>query len=297
MKEKTKTKESGGLSRNPVANWFQRAWLWFKQTAWIQVILVVLIVFGIVFSIPFIVRAATAETDQTAVNNKYLNKKSIDYDELVERVSDTDYKYTVVLFYDPANLDSTKLAGYLRDYILDDEYFSFNEYAYGNGKRTRDLSDFLVTVDVTRTKEAAEDDDSIKDSDYDITEDQMVELSTLYREIYNGLVWNYGRDGATYSYGGNDGLPLYNTTYDSEGWDEAANTGGDLTVPPNTMVIYENDDEPLTEKNPLWVSLSFNNLNISLSSFLPEFENAMNYATEGLLTLKSNVDLSEETGE
>lgn len=290
---KEKTKEHGGLSKNPVINWFQRVWLWFKQTAWIQVILVVLVVFAIVFSIPFIVQAATAETDQSAVNIKYLKNKRLTYDKLATRVANTNYKYTVVFFYDPSDTDSATLGGYIRDYILNDDYFTFNEYSYGNGRRTRDISDFLVTVDITRTQENAEADDDMSDDDYDITEDQIIDLATLYSNFYDSVVWDYGgTDAATYSYGGNNNLPLYNTSY-TNGWSDAGNTDGILSIPANTFVIYENDDEPLEEKNPIWVSLGFNNLNTSLSSFLPEFAASMNYATEGLLTLKTNVVIEE----
>ena len=45
---------------NPVKDFFLNIWIWFKETAWVQVVLVVVLVFAIVISIPLIVRAATA---------------------------------------------------------------------------------------------------------------------------------------------------------------------------------------------------------------------------------------------
>ena len=81
-----KNKKAIGLSKNPVVSAFQQAWIWFKETAWIQVILVVILVFGIVLSIPFIVRAATAESDDSTKNIKYLENRRVDYDQLADRI-------------------------------------------------------------------------------------------------------------------------------------------------------------------------------------------------------------------
>ncbi len=258
-----KNKKAIGLSKNPVVSAFQQAWIWFKETAWIQVILVVILVFGIVLSIPFIVRAATAESDDSTKNIKYLENRRVDYDQLADRIQDTSHKYTVVFFYSPSDDNCSTLGGYLRDYILNSDYFDMTEFR-----------DSLVTFDITRTDEA-------DDSDYDITENQVEELANIYKSFYDSTVWCYGSESApTYSYGGNSRLPLYNTSYD-QGWDSIGNTDGILSIPAGTWVIYENGtDSELSSARPVWIALGWNELSSGLQSFLHEFEASMNYATD-----------------
>lgn len=273
MKEKQgNNKRAAGLSKNPVVNAFQQAWIWFKETAWIQVILVVIVVFGVVFSIPFIVRAATAESDDDAENIDYIKGYRVDYDQLQKEIKDTSRKYTVVFYYSPSDSNCSTLGGYLKDYILNSDYFQMD-----------DFKDALVTFDLSRT-------DDEDENDYDITADQVEDLANIYKPVYNSKVWNYG-NGPTYSFGGNNRLPLYNSSY-SKGWDDAGNSDGTLSIPADTWVIYENSaDADLSSAEPVWISLGWNTLSSGLQDFLHEFEASINYAVDpDLLTLKPTVD-------
>ena len=261
-------KKSRGLSKNPVINAFQQAGIWFKETAWIQVVLAVILVFGIIFSIPFIVKAATASVDTSKENIKYLKKYRKNYDELQNIVEGTSHKYTVVYYYNASDSTSATVGGMIKDYIFNSDYFNYDE-----------LKSSFVTVDLSRTKDA----DS---KDYDITDEQITDLAERYKSVYNSKVWGFGKGGATYEYGGNNNLPLFNSSY-TNGYDDAGMNEGTLTVPVNSWVIYENKaDAELATLYPVWVSLSFNNLSSASSNtskmgdFLNEFAAAMNYATD-----------------
>lgn len=51
-----------------IGRFFKKIWDWIKQTAWIQPLLIVGIIFGVIFSIPSIVKAVQAEK---AASNEY----------------------------------------------------------------------------------------------------------------------------------------------------------------------------------------------------------------------------------
>lgn len=250
MKEKN-NKKTIGTSKNPIVNWFQAAWIWFKETAWIQVVLVVLVVFAVVFSIPFIVRAASAETDTATENTKWLNDRSVDYDELDNKIKTSKEKYTVVFFYSETDTDCQTQGGYLRDYVLNSKYFDKDTF-----------ENSFVTFDMSRTETNDED-------DYDISDDQVLTLANIYKPFYDSNIYRV----ATWEYQGNRNQPLYTTS-----WDEKGNNNGELTIPAGTWVIYENNQDGITS-TPVWINLGWNHLS-SLATWLNEFEAAMDYSTD-----------------
>uniref|UniRef100_A0A8C5IJJ4 Peptide deformylase n=1 Tax=Junco hyemalis TaxID=40217 RepID=A0A8C5IJJ4_JUNHY len=67
---------------NPVKDFFLNIWIWFKETAWVQVVLVVVLVFAIVISIPLIVRAATAVKPDEDVALSYWKGKRKNVNEM-----------------------------------------------------------------------------------------------------------------------------------------------------------------------------------------------------------------------
>lgn len=254
--DKNKTSKAGAKTK--IATWFQSAWIWFKETAWIQVLLVVLLVFAIVFSIPFIVRAVNTQTDESVENIDYLDGKQVDYDGLKKKVEDTSNEYTVVFFYSGSDTDSQTLGGYLRDYIFNSKYFDYE-----------DFEDHFVTLDISATDKADKD-------DYDITEQQIVDLANIYRPFYNNNIY----EKAYYTYKGSR-AQLFTDEWGTP-------DSGELTISPDTWVIYRNGENAL-ENNPAWINIGWNNLS-TLQDFMHEFEASMNYAFDTpIIELKSDV--------
>ena len=54
-----------------IGAFFKKIWDWIKQTAWIQPLLIVGIIFGVIFSIPSIVKAAKSNKQASAKYNTY----------------------------------------------------------------------------------------------------------------------------------------------------------------------------------------------------------------------------------
>ena len=56
-----------------IGRFFKKIWDWIKQTAWIQPLLIVGIIFGIIFSIPSIVRAINSSKKEKNTYSAYFN--------------------------------------------------------------------------------------------------------------------------------------------------------------------------------------------------------------------------------
>jgi len=56
-----------------IGRFFKKIWDWIKQTAWIQPLLIVGIIFGIIFSIPAIVNAVNSKKDAKSTLSTYYN--------------------------------------------------------------------------------------------------------------------------------------------------------------------------------------------------------------------------------
>lgn len=233
-------KYSTGFSTNPFIRAFQASWLWFKETAWVQVVLVVILVFGVVFSIPYIIEAATADSDEDAEYIDYLEDRRKNYKNLNEQIKKTNTQtgYTVVYFYSPDDSSSTGIGYYLKDGI-------FSSDAKKNNYYQENLYKSLVTVDVTRTYDADED-------DYDFTSEQLDQMSYNMGLFYDSSINNKTFttvNAKTYTYGSSS------TSWHSKV--DSSNTGV-LSVPANTWAIYKNDaSNELLETEPVFAMNGF----------------------------------------
>ena len=57
-----------------IGAFFKKIWDWIKQTAWIQPLLIVGIIFGVIFSIPAIVNAIKNAQEEAAANENYYHR-------------------------------------------------------------------------------------------------------------------------------------------------------------------------------------------------------------------------------
>ena len=73
-----------------IGRFFKKIWDWIKQTAWIQPLLIVGIIFGVIFSIPSIVKAVNASKKEKSTYNTYYHN----YKYTLEGHYDEDGKYT-----------------------------------------------------------------------------------------------------------------------------------------------------------------------------------------------------------
>lgn len=162
---------------NKFKDFFLNFWIWFKETAWIQVVLVVVLVFGIVLSIPLIVRAVTATPDPTTVALDYYNGRRKKVSEVNSLASDTSKKYTTVLFYsEDASSQATTVASAFKDNIL------------GGNNAFQKVNETFYTIDLTRDENNA--DTNVRNSP-DITTAQKTSISTKYAEFYQTVIQNY----------------------------------------------------------------------------------------------------------
>ncbi len=63
-----------------IGRFFKKIWDWIKQTAWIQPLLIVGIIFGVIFSIPAIVNAVKNGKSEQATYNAYFNRFKLSLD-------------------------------------------------------------------------------------------------------------------------------------------------------------------------------------------------------------------------
>ena len=82
-----------------IAAFFKKIWDWIRQTAWVQPLLIVGIIFGIIFSIPSIVNAIKdAQKKSDAIENYYHNVQlSLEGAEESDAYKDTDLIYQSML--------------------------------------------------------------------------------------------------------------------------------------------------------------------------------------------------------
>ena len=77
-----------------IGRFFKKIWDWIKQTAWIQPLLIVGIIFGVIFSIPAIVKAVEAGKTEKNTYSAYFNQFKLSLEG--EKDSDAD-KFTTAL--------------------------------------------------------------------------------------------------------------------------------------------------------------------------------------------------------
>ena len=87
-----------------IGRFFKKIWDWIKQTAWIQPLLIVGIIFGVIFSIPSIVKAVNTSKKEKATYNTYYHNYKLS----LEGEYDADGN-----FQSPVDDFTTKLAAAL----------------------------------------------------------------------------------------------------------------------------------------------------------------------------------------
>lgn len=152
---------------------------WFKDTAWIQVLLIIIVIFGVFVSIPYIVRGIQGAVENAKTSSTYYKDNRIKYSELEEKVNRDDGKIVTMIYYSPTcsvcNEHQKAMA----------EYFGKN----GLGKDR-----VVYTIDVT-------------DDDYITTSDLQL-LNQEYAVVYDTEAPEYQTsEYDTFSKASSDGIP------------------------------------------------------------------------------------------
>lgn len=167
---------------NKVKDFFLNIWIWFKQTAWIQVVLVVAIVFGIVISIPLIVSAATRVRPNADVALEYYQSKRKNVDQVNTEARNSSGRiqagssenvYTTIFYYSE---DSSNKALSINK--------AFSDQIFGGRSALRNAERSFYTVDLTR-------DEARDQNDYDITQDQKTKIALNLSKFYAKAIKNY----------------------------------------------------------------------------------------------------------
>ena len=156
---------------NPVKDFFLNIWIWFKETAWIQVVLVVVLVFAIVISIPLIVRAATAVKPDEDVALSYWKGKRKNVNEVNSYGKNKDNEYTTVFYYSE---DSGNQALSVNK--------AFSDYIFSGENKFLNVEKSFYAIDLTRNDENS-DNDIAKNPD--ITKDQDQAIALILAKFYS----------------------------------------------------------------------------------------------------------------
>lgn len=169
-----KKKKQQSKAEKGVKNFFLNIWIWFKETAWIQVVLVVVLVFAIVISIPLIVRAATAvESDENQAKT-YWNDHDVKLSEVNSKVKDTSKEYTVVFFYtDDSGNQALSIKKPFTDYMFS------GTNAFTNIQMKNNFYCINLNYD--------ENNDDYEDDPY-ITTDDKTAIAVLYAQFYKQVL-------------------------------------------------------------------------------------------------------------
>lgn len=216
-------------------------WEWFKEAAWLQVLLIVGIVVGIVVSIPYIVSAISTAIENASTEYYDPNKRSWsdietylnngtgggtigDSKEMNQFVVESDYEGFVVLFYKENNSTCTSMEGYLKNAMkwMNDQSDINNTlrlYPVNVGWN----ADNYDYYDYTEEEIEAEGNSAHYWNSY-ISLEKQQELLALYRDIYLNQSDAYKTD--------DDAITLF-----TEQTELAKNNEGD-TLPTPMFVTY-----------------------------------------------------------
>ena len=101
-----------------IGRFFKKIWDWIKQTAWIQPLLIVGIIFGVIFSIPSIVKAVNAGKKEKSTYNTYYHNYKLSLEVSAAGAGDSEAdKFTDALeeVFHGKEEDFKKDYGYLGD--------------------------------------------------------------------------------------------------------------------------------------------------------------------------------------
>lgn len=135
-----------------IGNFFVKIWQWFKETAWIQVLLIVGVVIGVVVAIPPVVKGINSLVEQNKKVTFYKDNR-ITYDEYVEKVEGQTEGMFIVMLYSPTCSHCEAIQKSVRDF--------YKEY--------KDQTIYFIDID---------------DKDY-ITDAQIAVLKEQYAQVYD----------------------------------------------------------------------------------------------------------------
>lgn len=169
------------------------AWEWFKEAAWLQVLLIIVVVVGLVISIPYAVRGISSALSQN--DSKFYEDHQIDYDKLNKFLDGSDTscngfigngndnydenKEGFVVLFEKSNCDNCKSL----EQPLETWYETTNDkdYAKGNIKfYTIDISWDTETPENSSTNEG-------KYNEYNneyITLEQQFDVQNAIKKVY-----------------------------------------------------------------------------------------------------------------
>lgn len=137
---------------NSIGQFFIKIWRWFLDTAWVQVLLIVGVIIGIVMSISPLVSWISGLVEKSKASTFY-KSHAITYEQLVTEKINSDGKQFVVVFHQESCSNCKTDQPYIEAWAKEHEEFTF------------------YTIDI---------------GDEDImTEDNKITLNTIYAPVYN----------------------------------------------------------------------------------------------------------------
>ncbi len=116
---------------NAIGKFFGRIWGWIKNTAWIQPLLIVGIIFGLIMSIKPITKLIQKVTDVTT-DSTFYKDNLLDYEDLVKKVDDNGEKdVLIVLFIKEKNEKCDQCVNQQKDF---EEFFSDDHTTAADGR-------------------------------------------------------------------------------------------------------------------------------------------------------------------
>ena len=105
-----------------IAAFFKKIWDWIKQTAWIQPLLIVGIIFGVIFSIPAIVNAIKSAQEEASATENYYHKYQLSLEGGEESAAD---KATNALYKAMDNPSEENVAAVKEEFGTDKFFFTY----------------------------------------------------------------------------------------------------------------------------------------------------------------------------
>jgi len=102
-----------------IGAFFKKIWDWIRQTAWVQPLLIVGIIFGIIFSIPAIVNAIKNAQEEAAAVEKYYHN----YQLSLEGASESEADKTTKLIFDAMENPSEENVKAVTDNVGANKFF------------------------------------------------------------------------------------------------------------------------------------------------------------------------------
>lgn len=102
-----------------IGAFFKKIWDWIKQTAWIQPLLIVGIIFGVIFSIPAIVNAIKSAKEESDATENYYHK----YQLTLEGGEDSEAYKTTKIVYEAMDKTTEETIAKVKEEVGQDKFF------------------------------------------------------------------------------------------------------------------------------------------------------------------------------